>query len=135
MNPCGRCGVTGLHACLGSIPAPLTDEQRAELEMNLQQAIKEVRQLRAAPTIDTIRTVVDPYLEENYFQDSQLELEREYQLLYEFLNEVSNNAEDIDPDQELDWESLTVGWAVAKGIPTEEARSFAIRVRYRSSLA
>lgn len=135
MNPCTRCGVSGIHACLGSIPEQLTDSERAELQAKLNLAIEQVKQLRNIPSIEEIRATVDPYLEDNYFEDSPMERDYEYRLLHDFLTEVSEKAEQIDPDEEYHWEGLTVGWAIAKGVPLDQVVSFAIRVRYNTSLA
>lgn len=47
-----------------------------------------------------------------------------------FKKEVCDRSEEIDEDQEQDWFSLSLGWAIAKGIPPEEAHHFAVCVRY-----
>jgi len=56
------------------------------------------------------------------------------QLLVDFKVEVHDRGEVFDPDNELDWYSVTVGWALAKGVAPEEARDFAAHVRYQTDL-
>lgn len=56
-------------------------------------------------------------------------LERKFKL------EVYNRANDIDPDDDQDWFSLTLGWAIAKGLSPEEAINFALYIRYDAKLA
>lgn len=56
-------------------------------------------------------------------------------LLYLFKKEVHDLADDVDPSFEEDWKSLTIGWAIAKGLEPEAAREFAIYVRYNTDLA
>lgn len=55
--------------------------------------------------------------------------------LSEFAEQVTQFSEDIDPDNERCWLSLTVGWAVAKGMTGEDANDFATWVRYETELA
>lgn len=52
-----------------------------------------------------------------------------------FTHEVSENGKKIDPDNEHDWRSLTLGWALAKGLEPNDANDFAIYVRYNTELA
>jgi hypothetical protein len=52
-----------------------------------------------------------------------------------FKAEVTDKAQQIDPDSELHWLALTVGWALAKGMSPDEANEFAVEVRYRTDLA
>ena len=40
----------------------------------------------------------------------------------------------VDPGNEQDWFSLTLGWAIAKGLEPEEAHKFAIHIRYHTAL-
>jgi len=56
-------------------------------------------------------------------------------LLYLFKKEVTDYSDSIDPEGEEHWRSLTIGWAVAKGLEPEAAREFAIYVRYETDLA
>ena len=51
-----------------------------------------------------------------------------------FKTEVNDRASDIDPANDLDWFSLTFGWAVAKGLSPREAHLFAIHIRYNTDL-
>ena len=51
-----------------------------------------------------------------------------------FKAEVHDKAKAIDPDNELEWLSLTAGWAIAKGLKPEDAREFASYIRYQTSL-
>ena len=53
----------------------------------------------------------------------------------EFKAEVSDRSADIDPDNDLDWHSLTVGWAAAKGVPPKDCYTFATHIRYDTDLA
>jgi hypothetical protein len=56
-------------------------------------------------------------------------------LLHEFKKEVTDYSDSIDPEGEEYWKSLTLGWAIAKGLEHEAAREFAIYVRYNTDLA
>lgn len=42
--------------------------------------------------------------------------------------------DDIDPDDEMCWLSLTYGWALAKGLSPTEAHEFALHIRYHTDL-
>lgn len=55
--------------------------------------------------------------------------------LAQFHKEVQKRAKDIDPSSEQDWYSLTLGWAIAKGMTPGLANAFACFVRYQTSLA
>lgn len=55
-------------------------------------------------------------------------------LVKSFKTECHNKSDEIDPDDELDWYDLTVGWAVAKGLRGEDARDFATYIRYSTDL-
>lgn len=46
-------------------------------------------------------------------------------LAREFKAEVVDRAAEVDPSNEELWTSLALGWAIAKGLPPEEAREFA----------
>jgi len=52
-----------------------------------------------------------------------------------FKVEVNDHSSKVDPDDEEDWKSLTLGWALAKGVSPAEARDFASYVRYETDLA
>lgn len=52
----------------------------------------------------------------------------------EFEESVHNRNREIDPNDEEDWKSLTLGWALAKGLDPETARHFAIYIRYETEL-
>jgi hypothetical protein len=56
------------------------------------------------------------------------------QLIELFKTECSDRALAIDPDSEQDWFSLTLGWAVAKGLDPEAAYDFAVHIRYKTDL-
>jgi len=51
-----------------------------------------------------------------------------------FKSEVSDRAAEIDPSDEQDWFSLTLGWAIANGLSPDEAHSFASHIRYHTDL-
>jgi len=60
-----------------------------------------------------------------------------------FKKEVHDRAGLIDPGCEEDWKSLTIGWAVAKGMSLEvtdpmtevsEVHNFALYIRYYTDL-
>lgn len=52
----------------------------------------------------------------------------------QFKTEISDRAVLIDPDQEEDWKSLTLGWAIAKGLTPKQAQDFALHIRYETEL-
>lgn len=52
-----------------------------------------------------------------------------------FGQEVQPHAKVIDPGDEEDWHSLTIGWALAKGVPPKDAVEFATYLRYETDLA
>jgi hypothetical protein len=52
-----------------------------------------------------------------------------------FKQEVSNRAKSIDPENTQDWYSITLGWAIAKGMSTKDAHEFSVFVRYSTNLA
>jgi hypothetical protein len=56
------------------------------------------------------------------------------ELLALFKIEVHDKAEEVNPNDEHDWLSLTLGWAVAKGLSTDAAADFALYVRYHTDL-
>ena len=51
------------------------------------------------------------------------------QLIQLFKTECSDKASEIDTDSSQDWFSLTLGWAVAKGLDPEAAYDFAVHIR------
>ncbi len=61
----------------------------------------------------------------SYFNESLIE---------QFKTEVSDRAEDVDPSNNEDWFSLTIGWGIAKGLEPEPAHMFAIYIRYHTDL-
>ena len=56
------------------------------------------------------------------------------ELVEAFKTECDDRGAQIDPDNELDWFSLTVGWAIAKGLTPDEANELAIHIRYDTDL-
>lgn len=60
--------------------------------------------------------------------------ERRDELVVLFKTEVHDRGEEIDGSSEQDWYSLTLGWAVAKGLLPTEAHEFARHVRYHTEL-
>jgi len=51
-----------------------------------------------------------------------------------FQVEVHDDSNNIDPENELEWYSLTVGWAIGKGIKPKDAHGFASYIRYKTNL-
>lgn len=51
-----------------------------------------------------------------------------------FKSEVNDKSEAVDPDNVQDWFSLTLGWAIAKGLTPEDAHAFALHIRYHTDL-
>ena len=51
-----------------------------------------------------------------------------------FKTEVDDKEQEIDPEKELDWYALTVGWAVGKGLTPKEAVDFSLYIRYHTNL-
>lgn len=51
-----------------------------------------------------------------------------------FAREVFDRSDEIDPDSEADWASLTTGWALAKGMSPHDANTFAWHIRYHTDL-
>lgn len=60
--------------------------------------------------------------------------ERKKELTALFKAEASDRGAEIDPDDEYDWYSLTIGWALAKGLTPDEAVKFSIYIRYSTEL-
>lgn len=55
-------------------------------------------------------------------------------LAKQFEEEVHSKASEVDPSSEQDWYSLTLGWAIAKGLTPEQAHEFANHIRYHTDL-
>jgi hypothetical protein len=51
-----------------------------------------------------------------------------------FKAEVNDRAKEIDPGNEQDWFSLTLGWAIGKGLSPDNADEFARYIRYKTEL-
>lgn len=51
-----------------------------------------------------------------------------------FKSEVHDRASEIDESNEEDWFSLTLGWAIAKGLSPEDSHDFALYIRYDTDL-
>ena len=47
-----------------------------------------------------------------------------------FKEQVCDRSLAVDPGGEQDWFSLSLGWALAKGLSPEDAHRFSIYVRY-----
>lgn len=52
----------------------------------------------------------------------------------QFKAEIHDRAEEVDPSNEYDWWSLTLGWAIGKGMDPETAAEFATHIRYHTDL-
>lgn len=55
-------------------------------------------------------------------------------LIASFEAEVHDRAKAVDPDDELDWHDLTVGWALGKGLKPADARALATYIRCYTAL-
>ena len=55
-------------------------------------------------------------------------------LEHAFESEMHLQGKEIDPDDELDWYSLTLGWAIGRGMKIEDAKNFASHIRYHTEL-
>lgn len=51
----------------------------------------------------------------------------------EFDRDIDSRREEIDSERTLDWLSVILGWAIAKGMSTRDAKDFAVAVRYKNS--
>lgn len=51
-------------------------------------------------------------------------------IINDFKVEVCNHYTEIDPDNEEDWYSLSIGYFLAKGLSVKESRITASKVRY-----
>lgn len=56
------------------------------------------------------------------------------QLVTAFKIEVHDRSEEIDPENDEDWCSLTLGWAIGKGLSPDDALAFASHIRYHTEL-
>jgi hypothetical protein len=52
-----------------------------------------------------------------------------------FKKELSDKSFEVDPSDEQDWYSLTLGWAIAKGLSPKDAHKFSTHLRYHTELA
>ena len=57
------------------------------------------------------------------------------ELLKDFKTDVSDRALDIDPNNEQDWHSIALGWALAKGYGPNDSLEIATYIRYHTELA
>ena len=51
----------------------------------------------------------------------------------QFKEDIWDRCDSIDPDSEYNWKSLTLGWALAKGMTPETAAEFARYIRYNTN--
>jgi hypothetical protein len=59
----------------------------------------------------------------------------DHPLVVKFKAEISDRSDEIDQeDSELDWYSLTVGWALANGMTPDEAVGLGRYIRYHTDL-
>jgi hypothetical protein len=47
-----------------------------------------------------------------------------------FSDEVCTHGKTVDPDDNQDWYSLSIGWAIAKGYSPAQAHTFSLYARY-----
>lgn len=59
---------------------------------------------------------------------------RRDELVAAFALEVHAHAGEVDPENEQDWYSLTLGWALGKGVSPAGAHEIALYIRYRTDL-
>ena len=52
----------------------------------------------------------------------------------QFKKKVHDQSNVIDPDSSEYWKSLTLGWAIGKGMSIQEAKDFATFIRYHTNL-
>ena len=57
-----------------------------------------------------------------------------YKLTELFKQEIYNKRKYVDPENNQDWYSLTIGWAIAKGFAPRYAWDFATYIRYNTDL-
>jgi|WetSurMetagenome_2_1015567.scaffolds.fasta_scaffold897403_2 hypothetical protein len=53
---------------------------------------------------------------------------------YDLMKPISDKSEEIDPENELDWYSLTIGYLLAKGADPDDAAELASYIRYNTEL-
>lgn len=117
-----------------------SDDKIQEVEQFAEMIIQECIDLISPYTINGVEMIdhgkhLHPiYVIKEHFglEDDKVNYSK---LLREFKKEVTDYSDSIDPEGEEHWKSLTIGWAVAKGLEPEAAREFAIYVRYRTDLA
>jgi len=56
------------------------------------------------------------------------------QIEEEFKKELVDKFFQIDPEDLLDWYSLTIGWAIGKGYKPSDAIDIAVHIRYETEL-
>lgn len=56
------------------------------------------------------------------------------ELIDQFKIECHDRASEIDEANDQDWLSLTLGWAIAKGLSPSDAWDFALHIRYETEL-
>jgi len=61
-------------------------------------------------------------------------IDKQQALLKQFELEVYNKSDEIDPGDEKDWYSITLGWAIGKGETPAKAHDFVRYVRYSTKL-
>ena len=61
-------------------------------------------------------------------------IDANHELILEFKNNVDENASTVDPADCEDWHSLTIGWALGKGLTIEDSHKFAAFIRYFTEL-
>ena len=59
-----------------------------------------------------------------------MKMEKLIPLYDEFYESVCKVSEDIDPHNNHNWSSLSIGWALAKGLNSEDALQFAQYARF-----
>jgi hypothetical protein len=60
------------------------------------------------------------------------EIDSSLEQQFEKISEIANEIDDESNDQ--DWYSLTLGWALAKGLTPIKAHEFAKHIRYHTTL-
>lgn len=50
------------------------------------------------------------------------------------INDLCRRVSEIDPDEEMDWEVLILGWAISKGLSVSDAEDFASQISYEIAL-
>ena len=56
------------------------------------------------------------------------------ELIELFKTECHDRSSEIDTDNSQDWFSITLGWAIAKGLSPDDAYQFASYIRYKTDL-